>query len=91
MIHTFEFIETKGIKRAWTGKTDKNGIKIYDGDIIIGDWLSGKKGAKETVVWDDEKSGFYPFIEFTGNLFNDFEDNYFVQETCEVIGNIIEE
>jgi|LSQX01.3.fsa_nt_gb hypothetical protein len=90
MIHTFEFIETKGVRRVWTGKTDKNGIKIYDGDILLGDWLRGEKKAKETVVWDDGKSGFYPFTEFEGNMCNSLEDNYFVDETCEVIGNILE-
>ncbi len=90
MIHTFEFIETKGINRAWTGKVDKNGRKIYDGDIIIGDWLRGEKGVKETVIWDNEKCGFYPFVEFEGNLCNSLEDDYFLDKTCEVIGNILE-
>lgn len=56
----------------YIGKTDKNGKKIFEGDIVL--WC----GIKGTVVWKGHK--FY----VKSNLIWDFSDDEYI----EVIGNI---
>lgn len=59
----------------WTGLTDKNGKKIFEGDIVdSGDAIC-------TVIYDNEITGFWPESSRGYELFYDFRE-------CEVIGNI---
>ena len=68
----FEIIpETVG---QFTGLTDKNGKKIFEGDVI-----ANSCGRKETVEF--YKGRYYPFIAFP-------EYNCWDEKECEVIGTI---
>lgn len=58
----------------FTGLTDKNGKKIFEGDVI-----ANSCGRKETVEF--YKGRYYPFIAFP-------EYNCWDEKECEVIGTI---
>ena len=65
----------------YTGLTDKNGKKIFEGDIFLHD-----NETTYLVKWDCEYCGFYS--EAVGDYNNyDYLGNFY-NHLCEVIGNI---
>ena len=65
----------------YTGLTDKNGVKIFEGDIVEGLDFSVDDGYG-VVSWDDGG-----FLVFNGSLCGSFVENYKGRD-FEVIGNI---
>lgn len=76
----------EGIFEQFTGLKDKNGVEIYEGDLL--EFEERGRTLTSVVEWDQKLSGWSPLNEFTTNGVNTCNDEYFPIETCRVIGNI---
>jgi hypothetical protein len=85
----FERLEVSNFEALlWTGKKDKKGNEIYEGDIV-----KHKSGTIGEVVWDSRRAGFY--ILKLNNSEDQFEfylngEPNFEWDDLEVVGNIYE-
>ena len=74
MIDELNNLNDNLIVEQFTGIHDKNGIEIYEGDIVT-DGVG-----KYKIIYDLKLAGYQPYC-----IFRDDPENY-----CEVIGNIYE-
>lgn len=74
--------------QEWTGKKDKNGTRVFEGDIILlPEYFSGKSFRYYVVVWEPMEARF--ILECPANPTLKFEMKIIDDLKAEVVGNIL--
>ena len=88
----------KGVVVEYTSQRDKNGRKIYEGDVVIGPVGTSHGPASRHKDWlfyvrfDERSAGFYLHMDRRNSVYGPGSTYRAIPswEECEVIGNIFE-
>lgn len=76
----------------YTGKKDKYGNKIFEGDVMLYSFSDEKSGFKISdmvlVQWEEDYAGFYTF---SSKLHGEAKLSVVTEKVYEVVGNIFED
>jgi len=72
----------------FTGLTDKNEVKIFDGDVLQNE--DGDEFCNTLIFWDKDLSSWSDCRDFDGDSFTIHNGDMLWVLDCEVIGNIFD-